>query len=62
MKPIIKYLPSGWTLIKFSNECFAQIPLGWKGEIISDEYIFNPEWNRETINNWRKKVEVQSEK
>jgi hypothetical protein len=50
MIPIFKRLTSGWTLIKFSNECFAQIPAGNKG-LIPDEYIFNPEWNREIINN-----------
>ncbi len=52
MDPIVKHLPSGWILIKFSNECFAQIADKGKG-IIADEYIFNPEWNRERINNWR---------
>lgn len=61
MNPTVKYLPSGWILIKFSNECFAQVPDGLKG-IIADEYIFNPEWNRERINNWRIKEEGKDEK
>jgi hypothetical protein len=51
MSPIIKILLSGWTLIWFSRECFAQVPTGWKGEL-PDEYIFNPEWNRDRINRW----------
>ena len=49
--PKITELSSGWILIKFSQECFAQIPKGWIGEI-PDEYIFNPEWNRDRINKW----------
>ncbi len=51
MDPIIKKLSSGWTLIWYSQECFAQIPSGYIGEI-PDEYIFNPEWNKEKINRW----------
>ena len=51
MKTAIKHFDSGWTLIRFSRECFAQIPTGWKGKI-PDEYIFHPEWNRDRINEW----------
>lgn len=51
VQPVVKCLLSGWTLIRFSKECFAQVPPGWKGEI-PDEYIFHPEWNRDLINEW----------
>ena len=51
MQPIIKCFPSGWTLIRFSKECFAQVPTGWRGRI-PDEYIFAPEWNRDRINEY----------
>jgi len=56
VQPIVKCLPSGWTLIRFSKECFAQVPPGWKAGI-PDEFIFNPEWNRDRINNWFLKEE-----
>jgi hypothetical protein len=49
--PEIKQLDSGWILIRFSRECFAQVPPKWIGKI-PDEYIFYPEWNRERINEW----------
>ena len=51
VRPVVKCLSSGWTLIRFSKECFAQVPTGWKGEI-PDEYIFHPDWNRDRINGW----------
>ncbi len=49
INPTIKTLPSGWILIRFSPQCWAQIPTGWVGHI-PDEYIFDPEWNRDRIN------------
>ena len=55
-EPVKKYLDSGYILIWYSKECFAQIPTGWKGKI-PDEYIFHPEWNRERINEKRRQNE-----
>jgi len=51
VQPVVQRLSSGWTLIRFSKECFAQVPTGWKGEI-PDCYIFHPDWNRDRINEW----------
>ncbi len=51
MTPVVKCLPSGWILIRFSHQCWAQVPPGWKGHI-PDEYIFDPDSNRERINEW----------
>jgi len=55
---MIKELESGYIRIGV-NGGFAQIPKGFIGEIISDEYIFQPEWCREEINqawleSWRR--------
>lgn len=47
-------LSSGYTLIRLSDECFAQIPPCFVGDTIPDEYIFHPEWNRDTINEYWK--------
>ena len=55
-KPVIKQLDSGYTLIWYSLECFAQIPPDWKGKI-PDEFIFNSEWNRDRINEGRKEIQ-----
>lgn len=47
-------LASGWRQIKINNECFAQVPPGFVGDTIPDEYIFHPDWCRESINDhWR---------
>jgi len=54
-EPSIKHLDSGYALIWYSKECFAQIPMGWEGKI-PDEYIFNPAWNRERINEGRRNL------
>lgn len=50
--PAVKILPSGWTHIRFSRECFAQIPPGFNEDTIPDEYIFHSGWTRESVNNW----------
>lgn len=50
----ISRLDSGYTLIRFSSQCWAQIPEGFVGDTVPDEYIFQPEWNRKIINKiWR---------
>jgi len=50
----ITRLSSGYTLIRVNSQCWAQIPEGFSGETIPDEYIFQPGWNREAINKaWR---------
>ena len=46
----IQKLDSGFIRISVSRECWAQIPPNMTGDTISDDYIFNPEWNRERIN------------
>lgn len=49
-----KVLPSGYRFIRLHRERFAQLPPGFIGEIVPDEFIFHPEWNREAINAyWR---------
>jgi len=37
-------------MIRLNSQCWAQIPEGFSGETVPDEYIFQPEWNREAIN------------
>ncbi len=50
----ISRLSSGYTLIRLNSQCWAQIPEGFVGDIVPDEYIFQPEWNRDAINKvWR---------
>lgn len=51
-------LPSGYRHIRWSAERWAQWPPSFSGEIISDDYIFHPEWNREAINDWWKRRKV----
>lgn len=51
-EPILKTLSSGWLRIEFGPQIFAQIPPGFVGEVIPDEYIFQPEWSREIVNDW----------
>ncbi len=43
-------LSSGWRRIGLHEESFAQMPPGFTRSTIPDEYIFNPEWNRDAIN------------
>jgi len=49
-----KLLDSGWILLWISGTSryggWAQIPPGFIGEKIPDEYIFEPEWNRDRVN------------
>ena len=47
--PEVKKLSSGWLHIRVSSECWAQIPWSHTGPI-PDEYIFQPSWNRDRIN------------
>ena len=51
-KPTQKTLESGWTLVRWHRECFAQLPPNFSGGAIPDEYIFKPAWNRERVNRW----------
>lgn len=46
----IKNLSTGYTLLRISSECWAQYPSDFSGHALPDEYIFNPSWNREIIN------------
>lgn len=46
----ISRLSSGYTLIRLNSQCWAQIPEGFVGDAVPDEYIFQPEWNREALN------------
>ena len=48
---MVKILPSGWLHIRLSGECWAQVPPGW-ADHIPDEYIFNPAWTRNRVNEW----------
>ena len=54
-----RVLPTGYLFIRLSRNCFAQIPPGFAGETIPDEYIFQPEWTREKINYYWKTRKVQ---
>jgi len=47
--PSVNKLDSGYFRISFSRQSFAQFPVNFKG-ILSDEYIFQPEWNRQMFN------------
>lgn len=47
-------LESGYLYIWLNKYCFAQVPQGFVGDKIPDEYIFHAEWNRERINKYWK--------
>jgi hypothetical protein len=47
-------LPSGYRQLRWNAEQWAQVPPGFCGETIPDEFIFNPDWNRELINRYWK--------
>lgn len=52
-EPTITRLSSGYTLIWFNAECWAQIPPGTSlNDPIDDKYIFHPSWNWRRINDW----------
>jgi hypothetical protein len=46
-----KILSTGWLYVSFPGG-FAQIPPGFGGQSVPDEYIFQPDWNRERVNAW----------
>ena len=47
---VVKKLPTGWTLLWINRECWAQVPPGYDYEGgVEDEFIFNPDWNREAF-------------
>ena len=46
----VSKLSSGYTIIRLNSQCWAQIPESFLGETVPDEYIFQPEWNRDAIN------------
>ena len=56
-----KLLESGWTRLRILDTNryggWAQIPPGFNADTIPDDYIFDPEWNRDRVNaaykNWR---------
>ena len=52
--PEIIYLDSGYIKIHWTQQCWAQIPKDFNGDIIPDQYIFNPEWNSTKINDYWK--------
>ena len=57
-----KLLESGWTLVRIEGTSFnggwAQIPPGFNGDVIPDDYIFHPDWNRDRVNAaWKKDAE-----
>lgn len=51
---IQKLLSSGWVKLTIANTSrfggWAQIPFDYAEETIQDKYIFQPEWNRQRIN------------
>lgn len=51
----VQLLDSGWSRLSVKGtNAWAQVPPGFCGCMIPDEYIFDPEWNRERINAaWR---------
>jgi hypothetical protein len=51
-EPTQTRLSSGWLHVRFTQECFAQIPPGFDGEEIPDEFIFHADGNRKRINDW----------
>jgi hypothetical protein len=56
----ISRLDSGYTFIRLNSQCWAQIPEGFSGETVPDEYIFQPEWNRAAINKiWKDIYELK---
>ena len=44
-------LSTGWLHVACPGG-FAQLPPGFRGESVPDEYIFQPAWNRERVNAW----------
>ncbi len=51
----MKRLDSGWLRLSVcGTNAWAQVPPGFSGTTIPDEFIFDPEWNRDRINAaWR---------
>lgn len=43
-------LPTGFRFISLDRYTFAQLPPGFHGDHIPDEFIFNAEWSRTPIN------------
>lgn len=60
-EPVIKLLESGYVHVRWSSECWAQFPPWFTGDTLPDEYIFNPEWNRERVNAWWRSKEAQND-
>ena len=54
--PTVTKIDTGYTLISWNCNQWAQIPTGFCGEKIPDEMIFKPEWNRGLINEWWRKI------
>lgn len=52
MNPKIINLESGYLRIVFGPQQWAQIPRGFVGDTIPDEFIFDPNWNRKIVNSW----------
>ena len=50
--PSVTVLASGWTHIRWTAQTWAQLPPGFHGDRIPDEYIFNPGWCRDRVNRW----------
>lgn len=51
-------LSTGYISLSVGSRFVAQIPIGFCGETIPDESIFQPDWNREAVNRyWRERQE-----
>lgn len=49
----VEELSSGYIRVSWPpSSAFAQFPSDFSGETIPDEYIFEPDWNRNLVNNW----------
>ena len=48
---LVEVLSTGWLYVGFPGG-FAQLPPNFCGDEVPDEYIFQPEWNRELVNRW----------
>jgi hypothetical protein len=50
--PRIVRMDTDYYHVRWSSECWAQFPVDFGGDMLPDEYIFNPGWHRERINAW----------
>lgn len=48
-KPMVRRLSSGYWHIRWSRECWAQVPCG---DTLRREHVFHPAWNWRRVSTW----------